>query len=71
MVECRLTTMDNPYDPFDQFTQWLLFDNEMGYNSCGKLDRIAHISNEKTEQEKHCRNTKALGSQYFVKLFSS
>lgn len=51
MDECRLTTIDNPYDPFDQFTQWLLFDNEMGYNSCGKLDRIAHISNDMTEQE--------------------
>ena len=53
MVECRLTTFDNPYDPFDDFKQWLLYDNEMGYNSCGKLDRIADISNDMTEQEKN------------------
>ena len=60
MVECRLTTMDNPYDPFDQFTQWLLFDNEMGYNSCGKLDRIANVTNDMTEQEKHAEIERAI-----------
>lgn len=60
MDECRLTTMDNPYDPFDNFTQWLLYDNEMGYNSCGKLDRIAHISNDMTEQEKNAEIERAI-----------
>ena len=51
--ESRLTTFDNPYDPFDQFTQWLLFDNEMGYNCCGKVDRVSNVTNDMTEQEKH------------------
>ena len=43
MSDCRLTTFDNPYDPFEQFTLWWLFDNEKGYNTCGKLDRISHF----------------------------
>lgn len=31
--ECAITTFDNPYDPFEQFAQWDLYDKEQGYNS--------------------------------------
>ena len=47
----RLTTIDNPFDPFEQFTSWLLFDNEKGYNTCGKLDRISHYRDDMSESE--------------------
>ena len=49
--DSRLTTFDNPYDPFDQFVEWYLFDTEKGYNTCGKLDRITHYSEDMTEKE--------------------
>ena len=49
--QCMLTTFDNPFDPFEQFTSWLLFDNEKGYNTCGKLDRIANITDDMSEEE--------------------
>lgn len=39
----RITTFDNPFDPFDQFDSWFLFDIEKGYNTCGKLARIANV----------------------------
>lgn len=48
---CRLTTFDNPFDPFDDFTSWFMFDVEKGYNSCGYLDRIAKVSDDMTQKE--------------------
>lgn len=48
---CALTTFDNPYDPFEQFTSWFLFDVEKGYNSCAYLGRIARTSEQFTEEE--------------------
>lgn len=47
-----LTTFDNPYDPFDQFELWLLFDKEQGYNTCEYLARVAQLSENMSEKEK-------------------
>ena len=49
--ECRLTTIDNPFDPFTQFDDWFLFDTEKGYNSCSRLDRIIKITDEMSDPE--------------------
>ena len=46
-----LTTVDNPFDPFEQFTSWWLFDIEKGYNSCSRLMRIANISDDMSSKE--------------------
>ena len=51
MSKCALTTVDNPYDPFDQFSQWYMFDTDKGYNSCSYLDRIARTSDQLSEEE--------------------
>ena len=48
---CMLTTFDNPFDPFERFTSWFLFDTEKGYNSCSYLARIARTSDQFTEEE--------------------
>ena len=44
--EVMLTTFDNPFDPFDEFVSWFLFDVEKGYNTCSKLARIAKSSSD-------------------------
>ena len=51
MIDCKLTTHDNPFDPFEQFDQWFLFDTEKGYNSCSRLMRIAKINEEMSQVE--------------------
>lgn len=48
---CMLTTFDNPYNPFDQFDSWFLFDVTKGYNSCEMLGRFARISDSLTDEE--------------------
>ena len=48
---CMLTTFDNPFDPFEQFTSWFMFDVEKGYNSCSYLARIAKLTDDMTDQE--------------------
>lgn len=49
--ECALTTFDNPYDPFEQFTQWFLFDEGKGYHSTSYLGRIARTSGQLSDEE--------------------
>lgn len=46
-----LTTVDNPYDPFDDFESWFLFDEEKGYHSTAYLGRIARTSDELSDAE--------------------
>ena len=48
-----LTTIDNPFNPFDDFTSWLMFDKEKGYNTCEKLARIANLADNLSEKEKN------------------
>ena len=49
--DCKLTTFDNPFDPFEQFSSWFLFDVEKGYNSCSRLMRIANITDDMSQEE--------------------
>ena len=49
--QCALTTFDNPFDPFEQFTSWLLFDKEKGHNCCEIISRIVEVSDEMTQKE--------------------
>lgn len=56
----RLTTVDNPYDPFTQFTSWFLFDEEKGYHSTSYLGRIARISSELSDEENNEEEERAI-----------
>lgn len=51
MSNYMLTTFDNPYNPFEQFTLWFLFDVEQGYNTCSYLARVVQFSDDMTQKE--------------------
>lgn len=50
-TNCALTTFDNPYNPFEEFTAWFLFDETKGYHTCAYLGRIAQTSNLLSDEE--------------------
>ena len=51
--ENMLSTIDNPFDPFEQFVQWFLFDIEKGYSTCERLASFTTNSDEMTELEEN------------------
>jgi hypothetical protein len=55
-----LTTFDNPFDPFEQFVQWRLFDLEKGYNTCELLARFVKFSDDMSQYEMDLENERAI-----------
>lgn len=51
MAAVAITTIDNPFDPFDDFDSWYRFDMDKGYNSCALLARLAFTSDAFTDKE--------------------
>ena len=40
MTETMLTTIDNPFNPFEQFVDWYMFDCQKGYNTYSRIARL-------------------------------
>ena len=55
-----LTTVDNPYDPFDQYDEWYSFDDRQGYHSPSLLARIALTSDELSFTDQNLANEEAI-----------
>lgn len=60
MSKVMLTTVDNPYSPFDQFAEWYAFDVAAGYHSASFLGRIAKSSTELSEADQEVAIEKAV-----------
>jgi hypothetical protein len=59
-MKCALTTNDNPFDPFEQFTQWFIFDEGKGYHSTSYLGRIARTSEQLSDEENEIEIERAI-----------
>jgi hypothetical protein len=40
----RLTTTDNPYNPFKDWDSWYFYDMSQGYNTCERIARASKTS---------------------------
>lgn len=49
--EVTVTTTDNPFNPFEDFVSWFMFDIEKGYYTSSKLARLTNLRNDMTELE--------------------
>ena len=47
------TTIDNPFNPFDDFDSWFMFDVEKGYYTSSKLARLTNLTDDMTEKEEN------------------
>ena len=52
-MEYRLTTNDNPYDPVTEFSQWIMYDKEKGYNTSEYLARMVEIPENSSESKEN------------------
>ena len=43
---CRLTTIDNPIDPFEDYAKWRSMDKLLGWNTEQYVARVANTSSE-------------------------
>ena len=75
--EVMLTTIDNPFNPFTQFDNWLNYDYLNGTDCCGKIARIAKCSEALSDELNDIEIERAMDSivdsmpGYFIKLHKS
>jgi len=58
--EYTITTVDNPFDPFDQFDSWYQFDLDHHYDTCGYLARVSHTSDALSDPENDAEIDRAI-----------
>lgn len=75
--EVFITTVDNPYDYFKQFDEWLNYDRLKGYFTLEYLGRLVHTAPDLSEEDEKLEIERAIdkiiewnGSMY-KKVYSS
>ena len=55
----HITTIDNPFNLFEDFASWYDFDMEKGYCSCQRVARLANITDDMTDLEEEAEIERA------------
>ena len=62
MLVSMLTTVDNPFNPFDDYDEWYAFDTQYGYHTPGYLARTVKLSDELSDVDIHLEIERAIDS---------
>lgn len=46
IMKTMLTTIDNPFNPFEQFVDWYMYDCQKGYNTYSRIARLMPTDDE-------------------------
>ena len=60
MRQCMVTTMDNKWNPFTQYDEWLAYDNEMHYKTCELLAFYSKADTSLDEEAYNEETSKAI-----------
>lgn len=60
MLRHRLTTIDNPHDPFDDYLAWFAYDTASGYHTPDFLARIVQGSDQLSDVDQELANELAI-----------
>jgi hypothetical protein len=66
-----LTTEDNPYNPFEQWDEWLAYDSMKGYNTPSLLARVAVFSDELSEKDQTLSILTAMDSILKINIYGN
>ena len=69
MRNVAITTVDNPFDPFNEFDKWFQFDESKGYQTSRMISRIAFTSSELSDAD----NTRSIEEaiDFVLEMFNS
>lgn len=76
MKEVFITTIDNPFNYFTQFKEWLDYDTLMGYNTPQYLARVVKLANDLSDEEEQNEIENAIDSiiewngKFYKKVYS-
>lgn len=51
IIESMLTTVDNPYNPFENFEDWYRYDRDHGHYCCERLAEVVGDLKDSNEVE--------------------
>jgi hypothetical protein len=65
MLRSRLTTVDNPFSPFDEFASWYAWDVRSGYHTTSFLARILVDTDQMSDFDIELYNEQAIDEIIF------